>query len=193
MRKLLMGGPQLLAFDSFTDVNGTALTAHTADTGQSWTHGAGTGTATIQNNKAQFTGVTSEADPWVIPAGVANVTVSATMNWAANEDAGLVVRWLDANNYWFFDGAQSTGVWTVFEKTAGVQTSRASGTFAFSLNTDYQVRVVASGPLMSLFVNGALVVSFNSANQQGNTKHGIFIGGAAAVNVLVDNFRVTTP
>jgi pectate lyase len=183
------GGATLLIQDTFTAVNGTTLPGHAPDVntpGNAWVVQSGAGN--IQNNKAQCsTGV------WVatIDSGQANVTVTADIVLSvAGSDDGPVVRFQDANNYWFADASGSNN-FILYEKTGGSFVQRASTTVTVSTGTTYTVQVQASGTTITATINGGNPISYGSATDfQTATKHGIKLDNATDT---ADNFKVTTP
>src|SRR5207302_47977 len=80
---------------------------------------------------------------WVatIDSGQANVTVSADLVLSSSaSDDGPVVRFQDANNYWFADASGSNN-FLLYEKTGGSFVQRASTAFTVATGTTYTVQV----------------------------------------------------
>src|SRR5947209_20135595 len=91
-------GASTLVNDTFTDSNGTNLTAHTPDTrpgSNAWV--AVSGTQTVQSNQANA----SVAGYYTIDAGQADVTITYLVTpTAAGNGWGITARRSDANNGW---------------------------------------------------------------------------------------------
>lgn len=109
----------LLVSDTFTDSNGTALTAHTPDidtVGSGWVNQSGT--YQIDSNAAhRETGPTGSVV--AIDAGNADVTVKSDIS--AKTTSGIVARLSDDNNYWL--GWAQDG--KLYENNADSLTERA--------------------------------------------------------------------
>jgi hypothetical protein len=192
MNKVLLGGPRTVGFDSFTGANGTALTAHTLNTGQSWTHLLGTGLGQLEGNQAQLTSVASSGNVWSADFKQAAGQVSAQVNWGGTCDGGLAFRFSDANNGWYFDLSPPNTV-QIIQHQAGSDVARASATVAVSTGANHQVKVTANGPVLTGWLDGAAVVSYSSTFNATATQAGLLVGGGAnGVNLLFDNFQVGT-
>ncbi|KKN15979.1 hypothetical protein LCGC14_0980530 [marine sediment metagenome] len=94
--RLMVSGEFDKAEDSFTDTNGTALAAHTADTGEAWT--LISGTASISSNKVSG----SNGGIHTFGAGADTSFLQALMvhGGTVNVGHGLIFRYSDASNYW---------------------------------------------------------------------------------------------
>src|SRR6266446_9917275 len=174
-----------LIFDTFTDTNGTNLTAHTADTNQGTGWLADTGTITVQSNQANCG---SGFPYYAIDAGQANVTITALVTPTGTAAAGVSGRVSNATNSWDIDiDAVSGGHLFIYEQVSGTFTVRASTTAAISSGTQYTVQAVFSGNNVTATVNGGNQIAYGAANSnQTVTKHGINLAGSWNA----DNFKV---
>jgi hypothetical protein len=173
--------------DTFTDTNGTNLTAHTMDVGSGWS--SITGNWTIQSNQAQSgsTGAINVAD-----AGQASVTMTAqfTLGVAnSTHDFRLLARVLDASNY-IFSQAKGDGTLLLVERKAGANTTLASGTWSAD-TAQHTVKMVCYGSSLSVQIDQGTPLTYQGEIFQATlTKHGI--GSAwATTATLCDNFFVT--
>lgn len=118
--------------DTFTDTNGTNLSAHTMDAGAGWT--VQSGGWTIQSNKTSTTanGVATAN------AGAADGTLTLVASTPATTFyfAGGVVRLSDSSNYWIprleRNGGNSS--LAIYRVVAGSATQIASTDFGFGIN-----------------------------------------------------------
>ena len=190
----------LLLKDTFTDVNGTSITAHTMDHGPGWIaeNGAG-GTDTsfvIQSDQCQNTTASVRA-AWS-NAGLADATVTANLGCSTadpnNVAPGLGVRITDANNLWIgqFLG---NGTIQIVEVVSGVNTVRASSSFAPANLVLYPCSLKVSGTTISFTVNNGTPISYSSMGSgTGVTNFGLNEGGGNPASArLWSNFQVTNP
>jgi hypothetical protein len=187
--------PGYLVYDTFTDANGTALTAHTPDKrpgSNAWT--ALRGTWQVQSNRGKLT--TSGGDGQnvcAIDAGDADVTVDVQLvtNVAGDADSGLIVNVVDTNNYWLFT-LLAGGTCVLYEHVGGGFVARGgSHSFSWVAGSTYAVRVVTAGDSIDCFIDGVAKQSYTTAGRplKTATLHGIrsFVTDA---NSAFDNFSV---
>ncbi len=111
----------VIASDTFTDTNGTALHSHTMTLGAGWSDDVGTWA--INSNKVGATGsgqLTSLTTP---PGSPANGVIICDMALASSPDAGLWFNMQDDNNGWLWavGGGGSTHLYNV---TSGTPTEK---------------------------------------------------------------------
>jgi hypothetical protein len=182
------GGASTLVNDTFTDSNGTNLTAHTPDIrpgSNAW--GTVSGTQTVQSNQANA----SASGYYTIDAGQADVTITYLVTpTAAGNGWGITARRSDANNGWDPAINPVTNQIQIYEQAAGVYTLRASTSFTVSNGVQYTLQAVLSGSTITLSVNGGNQISYNSAtSNQSVTRHGSGLNSGWTG----DNFKVTSP
>jgi hypothetical protein len=178
----------MLINDTFTDTNGTNLTAHTPDIKVSTGWVANTGTITIQSNQAN---AASGFPYYSIETGQSNVTIQALVTPSGSAACGLSGRVSNATNSWDIDISVSGGnlTLTIQEQVAGVFTVRATTTIT-DPGAPRTVQAVFSGNNVTASLNGGNTIAYGSAtSNQTVTKHGINM--AAGFNI--DNFSVTNP
>jgi hypothetical protein len=100
--------------------------------------------------------------PGELPA-LADVIVTATLSSTTGGVIGLVFRYQDPDNFYFFAMDGTNGVRRIGKKTGGVfselPTAAVDNTAGYTTGTTYHVRVRASGTSLQAFVDGQLAVS----------------------------------
>jgi len=175
---------QPVVLDTFTDANGTALTAHTSDVGAgAWTNLVGT--FDIQSNVANCTSVGATAYGGSTAVAVKNCGISdgvlEVVNPSTGNDRLLVFRATDKDNMWF--ATVWLGNMKLSEITAGVHTYRASSTP--TMTAGGKITVILDGQNISAFYNGANKIGYTSSVRQTVATHGF---GAWGTTMTIDNF-----
>lgn len=190
------GGSTILLSDTFTGVNGTALTSHAMDVGPGWT--AVTGTFQIQSNTCQGN-TDADGDITVSQAGQANTTASvistAVYSSAGNaERPGLIFRFQDSTHYWLIDWAADSSLLTLY-RVAGSFTSIGTSAQTVASGTAVTLKAVCSGNNITVFFNGTSVITTSDATYNTATQYGFRLGkpGTPPGKGSWDNFLVTTP
>lgn len=191
----------LIFNDTFTDTNGTALTAHTPDTGTGWTEEERTGTAIQQIDSNAASPSANEAsvrhiysaqpDPGTPDYDVEFTIVAMS---GADDPFFLVARFADANNY-YSAGAYNDGTFKIFKKVSGTVTEldSFSGSFANGDTFKFELR----GTALKLYKNGSEQCSATDSDLTSAGKAGFGAGNAWAANddvgsaASVDDFSVT--
>ncbi len=174
--------------DKFIDSNGTLLTAHTPNidvVGSGWVK-AENGTFDIQTNKANCSIIGSSPHAiFTIDSGKADVIVEAIVN-SPNFSVGLVLRHT-SGNFWLLHG-DPVGTVKIYEYN-GSFVERASASFTFSDDKDYNFKFIASGTVLTGFINSVERLSYASATMnQTETTHGF---RSNVLNTLINNFTIT--
>jgi hypothetical protein len=175
-----------------------ALTARRAQVNQgaAWALPATSGSQTHTTFNVQsgggVVGSTSGNNINVIEANASDVVVSAVGRFSntTGGSMGLVFRYQDKDHFWLLEWVASTGVATVYEKTAADSfTSRGTTTTAPTASVFYTLCAVLSGTSIKVYANGVQVGSnITSSSYQTSTSHGIFAGNQTA---LFTEFRIT--
>lgn len=188
-------GPVQVLSDTFTDTNGTLLSAHSPDlkpAGSVWDLAGSLG-FDIQANKARPLCVSDAYSFAAIEAGAADVLISADITWhyAANRQQGLILRWQDANNFWAAKLSPAAGLLVIIERNAGVETVRDS--VAPTLGATNNLQFISSGNNLSVLLDGVPALAYVSAFLNNKTKVGLYsyndnaaISTARWDNLLVD-------
>ncbi len=113
--QLVVASDIALEEDTFTDTNGTNLTAHTSDSGATWV--AEAGTIVINSNVAKINAVERYSYTVTDKDGFARVAVKGSGT------VFLFFRYVDTNNYWFVEFDTVADDVTLFKKVAGAVTS----------------------------------------------------------------------
>jgi hypothetical protein len=168
------GGAATLLYDTFTDPDGTLLTNHAPDidlAGNGWEELGGS--SIINNNAAVKVGGGLGIG---VNVGAADVTITCdvTVSNATNNPHGVIFRAVDANNMWWlvYDAGPGAAAINLLEINAGTLTARDSVTETLTDGT-YAFKIVASGSLITCYVNDVEKVSFSSAFLAAATRHGL--------------------
>jgi len=167
----------ILASDTFTDINGTALNAHTMDIGTGWTHQ--NGTFQVQSNHCEVNSIA--ADPSSIATtdvSAADLTIEGNVTFditdASNYSAGgLIFRYVDNNNLWFIGVDPQLNTLQIFERTTGTWTLRDGSTPTVNNGIEYALKVTTSGNVITGWLDDANVVTYTSASHNTATLHGL--------------------
>ncbi len=192
--------------DSFTGTNGTAITAHTPESGTAAS--AAAGGAQIQSNKLSFTSPAVGANNYTRWTGSGDGTTYATFQFttpaAGNRYLEFYVNRTDANNSWFinyFKHPTSGEKFRIYEIASGVITQRATSTVVLLANTTYTVVIKAVGDTITATLYGLaapVVDTYTVASRSSKTAVGFSIetytdaSGDFDQGTVFDNFRVTT-
>lgn len=179
--------------DTFTDANGTALTAHTMDVGPGWT--AGVGTLQIQSNAATPNS-NNDADYVTTDGGKsdAQIDVTATPQSGSGWESSpqLLFRWSDNSNFWLAHITGAGNAFQLYERAAGVDTLRGTAAGITSGNS-HAITIVLQGATITGFVNGVQKWSWTSASSnQTATGYGFRVSksGSVVTKCTWDNFQV---
>lgn len=125
------GGPSTFANDTFTGSDGTLLTAHTSDSGHSWTLGTGsTGNGALSLNQLKDNaGNGPVLYSSAVPAS-ADYDVEAQVTGTSDVcgPAGRIST--SANTLYFVIWVNGSSQWRLRKRVAGVESTVTSGTFS---------------------------------------------------------------
>lgn len=197
--------------DLFTGTNGTDLTAHTPDTGTSWSVGetsSGTDTIEIQTNQARAaTGTANHRVAYLAAcnpalAGAdydveAKLTVSSGTGAGVADDPFYVIgRWSTNNNYYAAAVYQgTTNLLKLYKKVGGTVTQLGSSV-AYTMVANDVVKLVMVGTSIKVQINGVDQISVTDSDLTGTGTPGIGFGNAfvsgddIATSWRIDNFKV---
>ncbi|MBN1126571.1 MAG: DUF1080 domain-containing protein, partial [Sedimentisphaerales bacterium] len=91
--------------------------------------------------------------------GWADYQVACTLRSAGINDCGVMFRVQDDNNYYRFSWNQQVGYSRLIRVINGTATLLASHTKGFYVNQNYEIRIVAAGSQISVYVNDVLWLS----------------------------------
>lgn len=158
-------GPVIFLQDSFTDADGTNITAHTGETGATWSAITGYSPATpskIQNNRLwtasnqggyRASGTPPSPDYYVEVPITFLSTVSADGLGVAGRISG------SANTMYFGRYGVTAGGWQLFKVVAGTTTQMGSTATAAAPTGTRTLRLVMNGTAISLRVDGVEVLA----------------------------------
>ena len=180
----------LFVRDTFTDANGTSLDAHGPDIDKElggWTEDAGDWTT-----QAQQANIVAQKAIATIDSGVADgiVCVDIRSVAAGLADLGLIFRYQDANNYWWWR-FRNSGEAELARWVGGVKTDVWSQNIGMELGGYwYHLMVKLRGRQIDCYIGGVWRCGTNSGIHITATRHGMYGGRADAVGARFDNFEV---
>lgn len=139
--------------------------------------------ATIDNTVTIGTGYA------VRDVGVADVAVSAKIVGDISTSgiaAGVILRWQDASNHFWFDGRSGGG--QLYRRAGGSDTVILTSPNAFA-NGD-TVKIAGYGSSITMFKNGVAVASTTDSNFLTATKHGIRGTANGFASVVLDDLLI---
>lgn len=175
--------------DTFTDTDGTNLTAHTSDSGGSWT--AQSGAITILSNQAQINA--SEIYTYSVTSvdGFLRMSFNNTAG-SGTRSAFLVFRWADSSNYWFVEWSRNTGSVKLFKNVASSITEMGEADLDFSTTMTVGVSFI-NDHIIVYTKSGAspsnLIPVIRVEDSALNTNSTVGIGGRGNSVVKVDDFK----
>lgn len=129
------------------------------------------------NAPATFTHATSTAGQ--TETASADAIVFHTITAATGATQELWVRREDANNGWIVRMSQSGGTIKIIEKTAGVETERASAAQTWTNGTAYAIAVICDAYSLRVMVNSVFVLRYDLADTHA-TAGGVFVSTAGS-------------
>jgi len=172
---------QPVHLDTFTDVNGTNITAHTPDVGGSAT--VLSGTLNIQSNQINAVSNTG-GEASVVYTAPSDGLFEVITKQAIGSD-GIRFRSVDVNNTWLARAAGTSGLLELYDRQAGTWTLRAS--VAITKAIDGKITVITDGPTITAFYNDTQTITFTSALYQTATIAGPYTD---FVGNKLDNFAI---
>ena len=190
--------------DSFTDTNGTLLTAHTPDAGTGWTESGDASAfidAEIQNNQARPSSnranqdLIVHADP---DQSSADYTVKATIKGlqeANSRPLGLIARYTDDDNFYLAEILPGEDQFKLWVKNAGTPTQLGS-TINQAPAVNDVVELIVSGTTISVKVNSTEIISVTNSVHSSAGAGGLFWGDGFTGNSVnqnneFDDFSIT--
>ena len=156
----------------------SSLAAHTPDVGPGWTIAATgstwnvTGSGTVQ--LAKDPGGTARDFAWM-DSGEADVIISCQVKGNVSNIPGIIARLSDSGaNCWLISVSPAGDVFTIVQREAGSNTTRATTSVTIDAGTFYTIVVTLSGNTITATLNGGNQIQYTSATFQNTaTKHGI--------------------
>jgi len=163
-----------LLYDTFTDTDGTDLSAHTPESGGPHTMA---GVLEVQSNEAVFVSLVSGGNFaysfW--PASADGYT-QASLNISGNGDLGIVVNAQDENHYWMIWYSLNQVI--LYEVTSHENFVSRGSSFVLSCNT---LKAVTNGDTIQVYVEDVLKITYapSGRSMQTNALSGLMIYGSA--------------
>jgi lysophospholipase L1-like esterase len=172
--------PVVLLYDTFTDTNGTLMTAHTKDVGAAWIKQASDNDNKVVGNLAV---TNAAAGNTVSNAGLSNVKITAKFNAAgAGAVGGLVIRALSTERYFMSWISKNSHV--IYEWNGGF-VSRASATPVINENQEYNIILKADGDVITSEIVGVNTLTYTSALYRYGMRCGMRLQGATLDDITV--------
>lgn len=174
--------------DTFTDANGTLLSAHVPDVDEE-----GLGWSVLENNAVimgdavQLLG--NDSAPPVIEAGVSDAVVTVDYIPVAGSRDGLVFRYIDRDNFLELNARQPNGDLRLLRTSGGGLSTLASTQVTWTPGAIHQLKVVLSGTTVTGYVNGVEMLTANVTDHQDGTAYGLQRRNGQDATRF-DNFRV---
>lgn len=194
-------GAVLLASDTFTGVDGTALESHTPDVGGVWTKhtASGAGSLVLDTNRLRnATDAVTRIYYLTTDPRSADYDVEATVvNLSANASTTGVLGRVDTatNTYYYARYATSGGAWQIFRFISGANTQIGSDfNQIITVGQSAVLTLRMRGATISLLVNGISVISGTDATITAKGFAGVrpTLTAAAGVGPHLDNFILRT-
>ena len=185
--------PTPLAYDTYTRPNGAIGVSETAGpdgqavTARTYTDQVGTWSVAGNTAVATVLGIVT------LPALHADVVMQCTLTTpgAGVTPAGIVVRWLDANNYWYVRVTPGTAGndFELVEINAGVPTVRGAADKDPAAATAYTITVITYGQTIDVYWNNVREINYTTAAlNETQGIHGLRDEGNS--NFIFDNLTV---
>jgi hypothetical protein len=186
--------------DTFNSTTGTSLTARSADDGSTWTVSAGTTPVITSAKRLRRVGANG-FDAYDNDApGTADYSVEADVCIVTDNGAyytGVSGRVnTGAGNSYYAQLDETSGYFQLWKKVSNTSTQLASSGSSYSLaaGTTYTLRLSMVGSTISVYVNGAQVISVTDSSVTAAGSGGIFNwGGGSATDTTgfhLDNYAL---
>lgn len=158
--------------DRFTGTDGTLLTAHPLETGETWTDGGAATHFVIKTNSAvPYSSDVVNADNGKVALATTQspfgancvVEILLTRNVVAQYSRGIIGRWTDNLNYWKIVDLTGGNGFRLIEVNNGVETIRAFANISSTVGTPITLRVTFSGATITATLGALATISYASA------------------------------
>jgi len=184
-----------LVSDSFSRANETTISD---SDGNGVTEKGGSGISPITTGSpavaSNLLTSTSGASIVVWESGQADVWALAKVTPVDGAPAGVILRYVDASNYWLAEIDSSADSIYLIEVTNGTRTTRATGNLStdatpgtINSGTEYDVQICSIGTEIRAWIDGSAVtsthapfVTFTSSQHQAGTKVGLRVNAGAS-------------
>ena len=126
-----------------------------------------------------------------LPA-VQNCIVAVDVSSEDNDGIGVVFRWQDADNFYYFLMDQERNYRRMGKKAAGVfqelDTAALDATHGYEAGKSHSLKIRISGTQLNAYLNDELVLSGQDASLPNAGRAGLFCWGSAGAHF--DNFRI---
>lgn len=150
--------------DNFNDTAGTALTAHTSDSGDSWTVPVGTSPVITSSNRLRpnFNGTSGGIGLYSVAPGSADYPVTSVcrLQTYLGTQLGAAARWDAAANsgYYCYYFAFDSKIYLI-RRTNGSNATLGSVSTNFNLNTNYSLTLELTGAAYAVRLGSTTIIS----------------------------------
>ena len=186
-------------YDHFNDTADTNLSSHTIpyDSNFSWT--ASTGAIICHATSDSYAKNTGGANAiYTTDMGESELDIAMTAttssSTASANDCGLILRYVDANNYAYATIDTSANTIHVNKVISGSTTSIGTASYSWGASTKHTLAIRMHGTSFKIFVDDVLqgTVGLDDSAINSATKHGIFIN-ASGSDVRIHDFGGLKP
>lgn len=183
--------------DTFADVDGTLLTAHTGQTGATWTLQSGTGSVAIKSNQAVGTATGPLSYYASGTPGSADYTVQATLDYNSNlgVNAGIGARLSSTawTGYLFLYDDGGGGRWILYKIVTGSLTQLGVSAATLTAGQSYVMSLNVTGSTITCSVGGAAVITVTDTSITAAGFAGVWFNEAATgtTGIGLKNFTAT--
>lgn len=200
-RRAVLSAPsrRVVAFDLFTDANGTALESHVASDGGAWAKNpiSGAGSITIDNNRIHNTNDATlhvSYHSWSPVSADYLVSAAFVRRSTSGTDIGICAR-LDAsaNTYYLLRYNMTIPGWQMYKVVAGVTTQLGSTVGqTLTVDQDYLATLSVIGSTIVASVDGLAIISVTDTAITAAGHAGVRTNGAAqlGIGLHLDTFQV---
>jgi hypothetical protein len=187
------------ASDTFTDTAGTELSAHPADTGQTWVEHPSYASGSLVITDANRLRCGAGVGGYYLDAAPATAEYDVTADFVVISSTGIfagqTARMDTAANTFYHVRFNSTiGCWELFKFVAGANTSLGQGpAFTYTVGETYTVTLQIRDAAKKIIVDGVEQVSSadNSITAAGRAGIRWSSGNSNTTGTHLDNFTVT--
>jgi hypothetical protein len=161
--------------DNFVGTNGSSISSRSTDTNDTWS--IVKDAVTINANRAVQTSVVAGGAIAISDKGYANVVLKGSVmsTPAGNDEVGLIVRYVDNNNFYKVFIINTGNPFRISQMVAGVETLLVFGGSANDLGTiNTDLEVIVNGTELLAITNGMHLFTSIPLNTSA-TKHGIYV------------------
>ena len=131
----------------------------------------------------------------IIESGISDCDITSIIRYAGGVGTvstdGVVLRYEDADNYYWIGPVASLNKFRIFSRIAGTNNKEAEATgITISVDTDYTITINADGTSIVAELDGANQLTATDSAHETETKHGMNGYVSGSQKPQFDNFEV---